>query len=153
MYKNELLAVANNILNHKYDALDIVHEAFVKFFVQMNDSVDIRCNKTRGLIFIIVRHLAINLYNQRKCRYMIDIDKIDAVAADDLTPELKLINLDNNVELVRMLDNMKIEYAEILALKYIHGYTIAEIAKILNIKNKNASVRLHRAKKSFVRLI
>lgn len=62
LYSKHLWYIANDILRDEYEAEDVVQTAFIKVSEYLDENTDIRCNKTRGLIVIIVRNIAINIY-------------------------------------------------------------------------------------------
>jgi RNA polymerase sigma-70 factor (ECF subfamily) len=117
--------------------------------------MDPKCNKTLGLIVIIVRSISINIYNKRKRRKTIDIDGYENVIHDDTigNPQLNIIRLDDKEYITKKLSQIKKEYADILTLKYYYGYSNREIADLLSIKEGNVRVRLMRAKNALHEII
>ncbi len=75
LYNKELVHVAKKILNDYQEAEDIVQTAFIKVADYLDEDIDVKCKKTKGLIVIIVRNLSINLNNKRKRRYTANLEK------------------------------------------------------------------------------
>ena len=155
LYHKELIHKANDILKDKHEAEDIVQSAFIKFSSYIDENIDIKGNKTRVFIVIIVRGLAINLYNQRKRRTNINFDELKDVieSKEDTMPEFCVLRLDKSTWIAEELAKLKVEYADILTLKYVYGYTNKEIAGICDITEGNVRTRLNRARKALHNII
>ena len=70
-----------------------------------------------------------------------------------ITPSLnqeEIFNSGNKSYVQFVLEKIGGATAEIINLRYILGKSFKEIAKILNIKNSTARVRIHRSKKLFI---
>ncbi len=83
LYKKELLYIAHDILKDYHEAEDVVQTAFIQFADYVDEEMDIKCHKTRGLIVIIVRNLSINIYIKRKNREIANIDDLTDVIYDE----------------------------------------------------------------------
>ncbi|PKM50173.1 MAG: sigma-70 family RNA polymerase sigma factor [Firmicutes bacterium HGW-Firmicutes-7] len=154
-YSKDLWYIANDILNDPYEAEDVVQVALIKISDYLDEQSDVRCNKTKGLIVIIVRNLSINIYNQRKRRATINIDELDEVIQDEtnVSPELNVLRLDQSRQIAKHLSKINKRYADILTLKYTYEYTDQEIAGILCISEGNVRTRLARAKKALEKVL
>jgi len=150
MYKKELVHVANKILKDYHEAEDIVQTAFIKVADYLDENIDVKCNKTKGLIVIIVRNLSINQYNKRKRRYTANIDDLADIISDEseVTPEINVLRLDQSQEVARLLDNINEGYADILTLKYLYEYADKEIAEILSMSEGSVRTKLTRARQA-----
>lgn len=115
---------------------------------------DISSNKTKHLIVTIVKNTAIDIYRKKKKNYTIHIDEIENIIESEAQPlDDLIINTAEAKELSEKLSKLKIEYAEILTLKYYHQFSDSEIADILNIEAGNVRIRLHRAKNALKKLM
>jgi RNA polymerase sigma-70 factor, ECF subfamily len=150
LYNKELWHIANVILNDMHEAEDVVQTAYEKFYNYLSKNIDMKCNKTKGLIVIIVRNIAINLFNQRKRRTNVDITELEDILydGDDSDPEISVLRLDKSEWIARQLAKIKHEYADILSLKYEYGYSDKEIADLCGINEGNVRIRILRAKKA-----
>jgi RNA polymerase sigma-70 factor, ECF subfamily len=155
LYSKDLLYIAENILKDPYKAEDVVQEAFIKLTEYINWDMDLKCNKTKGLIIIIVRSISINIYNERKNKPTVSIDEYEDSLEDmnSESPEPKVIRVYLKDRMAKQLDNIKKEYADILSLKYNYGYADTEIAHICDISEENVRARLTRAKQAMSRIL
>jgi len=155
LHKKKLFYIARDILHDDYEAEDVVQEALIKISKYIDEDMDPKCNKTIGLIVIIVRRIAINIYNQRQRRKTVDIDGYENVMCDEeiLNPELHVLRLDQKEWMAKKLAKIKQEYADLLSLKYYFGYSNSEIADMLSISDGNVRIRLMRARKALHEII
>ena len=155
LYNKDLLYIANEILKDPHEAEDVVQTAYIKIFYYLEKNIDIKCNKTRGLIVIIVRSIAINLYHQKKRRATTDIDELEGMLKDEyfVDPEINVLRLDKSEWVARQLDKIKQEYADILTLKYEYDCSDRKIADLCCISEGNVRARLARAKKALYGVI
>ncbi len=150
LYRKELWYVAYDILNDEYEAEDVVQTALLKMARYLEKKVDVKCNKIKALIVIIVRNIAINIYRQRKTYRTVDFDSLafDLSSDDEAIPEIHVLRLDQIHYVSKKLNEIKPEYADILTLRYEYEYTNEEISKMLDIEEGNARVRLMRARRA-----
>ena len=132
-----MYALAYRILHNQEDAEDAVHQAFVKIAENISKIFDPKCPKTRAYIVTIVENQAIDLYNSKKRHPHLPFE--EAVAG--MTVEY---HGDNG--LAACMAKLPANYRHILLLKYHHGYTTREAAKLLGITLSNASKLDQRAK-------
>lgn len=142
-YKGLMFYVANDILHNEHDAEDAVHQAFIKIAENIKKIMEVDCPKTKGYVVTIVENKAIDLYRknkrQSKIELLEDIGGIDiAYSGED--------------SLVKCMLKLNPRYREIIFLKYHHGYTLKEIARILEISEANAIKLDQRAKKKLMNL-
>lgn len=154
-YHKELWYVARDILKDEHEAEDVVQTAFIRVAKYINKNFDPNCNKSKALIVIIVRNLAMDVYNQRMRRSTIPIDEVDYGLEDQsfVTPEVHVLRLDKSREVAKKLTAIKPAYSDILTLKYTFEYSDSEIATLLNIKEGNVRARLSRARKALHSII
>lgn len=154
-YRKLLYYTAYSVLKDYHEAEDVVQSAIIKICEHLDKINDIQCNKTKGFLVIIVRNLAINLYNQKKRRADVDMDKIDTLikSEGDWNPEQYMIKLENAEWVARKLAQINPEYADALVLRYTYQFSIDEIALLLNMTENNVRVKLHRARKALYDLM
>ena len=140
-YKGLMFYVANNILHNDQDAEDAVHQAFVKIAENIEKIEETMCPKTKGYVVTIVENRAIDLY-RKKIRHT--------------SVELKEEVIGLSVEyagsngLTKCILKLPANYREIILLKYYHGYTLREIAKMIGVSETNAIKLDQRAKKKLL---
>lgn len=154
LYRKLLYYTAYDVLKDHHEAEDVVQSAIIKICDHIQKINDIQCNKTKGFLVIIVRNLAINIYNQRK-RTDVDMDRLENLANDeiDTNPEQYLLKIDNAEWVARKLAQMNPEYADVLVLRYTYQFSIDEIAHLMNATENNIRVKLHRARKALQELM
>ena len=63
LYRNVMFYTAERILRDHHLAEDAVQKAFLKVLDNLHKISEIDCNKTRAFLVIIVRNVAITMYN------------------------------------------------------------------------------------------
>lgn len=153
-YNRFLYSIAYKILNEHQLAQDAVQMTFVKVIDNIKAIDEQNSSKTKAFMVIICRNIAINLYNKRKFNPSLMLDEIDNSIPDySYNPDYQIISLESLAELKTKIKMLYQPYADIIALKYIFGYSEKEITKILDITEQNVRVRLHRAKTSLMKII
>lgn len=137
-YRNLMFHVANKILNEPNDAEDAVHQAFVKVAEIIDKIQEPDCPKTRGLLVTIVENKAIDIYRKKQKSHKVEyIEENMGFTAE--------YNGENG--LAGCILKLPARYREMILLKYHHGYSTKEAAKIMGISESNASKLDQRAKK------
>jgi RNA polymerase sigma-70 factor (ECF subfamily) len=149
----EMFAIAFRILKDKNSAEDVVQQSFLKIMDKLH-RIDLSDqNKTKKLLMIIARNVAIDVYNSRK-NVSANTEYIEAVDAEDSelfkltkSPCDELIEKENHTLIMKFINNLAPIYKDVVMLEMIYGYTRKEIAQLLNIKYdtvKKRSVRAHK---------
>ena len=147
-YKYLMFRVSFSILNDSSLAEDAIHAAFLKLFNKSFVIDDINSKKTKAFMIIVVRNVAIDIYNKvnkqnNKC---LDSDTMD-IADSSPMPIGFIINQDSIDLIKNKLREMDSKYADVIVLKYFYDYSYAEISSLLSISEQTVRVRMHRAKK------
>lgn len=142
-YKNYVFVICNNILKDSRLSEDAMQEAFVSINNNLENIANYDSNRTKGYIAVIARNKSINIYNKEKNLVFLEDDffeneKIEIEMLDNLYYE----------NLLKLIKNLKIEYSNVLILRYVHEMEYSEIAKTLEITEANARKRIERAKKA-----
>lgn len=148
LYRKLLFYTAYNILKDYHEAEDVVHMAIIKICSHIDKIEDIECNKTKAFLVIIVRNIAINVYNKK--RRISDVNMERLVDLDDnyINPEEYMLKIENAEWIAQKLALINPEYADVLVLRYTYQFSIEEIAYLLNTSEGNVRVKLHRARKA-----
>ena len=142
-YRGVMFCAANKILNNESEAEDAVHQAFVKIAENIGKVPDDLSAKTKSFVVTIVENTAIDRYRKLQrhanCELCEEICGIEAeYSGDD--------------ELAKCILKLPAKYRQFIQLKYYHGYSTRETAKLLGISLAAASKTDQRAKKRLEQL-
>lgn len=136
-YRNLMFSAAYAILQNREDAEDAVHQAFVKIAENMGKISEAVCPKTASFVVTIVENKAIDLYRRKKNHPTLPLEE----EAMGLAVEYSGEN-----ELARCMAALPAKYRQVLLLKHYHGYSVKEIARMLNLSAANVQKIEQRAK-------
>src|SRR3989344_5019653 len=99
----------------------------------------------------IAKHKIIDFYRRKKIKKIVfsSFEDIEPLLVELFGPEEAL-----NVQILKekikeTLEKLSPSYSLILKLKYVQGYSVLEIAKLLSVSFKSAESQLFRARKAF----
>lgn len=140
-YRSVMFCAANEILHNEHEAEDAVQQAFMKIAENLDKVPDELSNKTKAFVVTIAENTAIDRYRKLKrhgdCELCEEACGIEANSAD---------------ELVNCILKLPARYRQFILLKYYHGYSTREIAKLLGMSSAAASKTAQRAKQKLERL-
>ena len=141
-YKNLMYYTANCILGDTHDSEDIVHQAFLKIIDIIERIDEVKCPKTKSLIVTITERTAIDLYRFRKRRSTVSFDEefINTPVETDIE------SFDQRDMLASAMSMLPTKYRKILLLRYDNGFSVPEIAKLMNMSQDNVQKTIQRAK-------
>lgn len=142
-YKGLMFHVAYDILHNEQDAEDAVHQAFVKVAENIKKIGEPMCPKTHGYIVTIVESKAIDQYRKRQKHQTVEL--IDDIQGTDAYYE-------GDNDLTKCILKLPARYREMVLLRYHHGYTVREIAKMLGLSLPAAIKLDQRAKNKLKKL-
>ncbi|MCQ1528796.1 RNA polymerase sigma factor [Lutispora saccharofermentans] len=152
-YRQTMFYVANSILKDEHLAEDAVHQAFIKIIENLDKINEIKCPKTKGFIVIIVERTAIDIYRKRRRQYTIPFDEVIFGAEEMAAGADRSFEEVGNSSIAAAIAMLPINYSSAIKLKYSHGYTDKEIAKILSISEENVRKRIARGKKRLAKIL
>ena len=138
-YRKLMLYVANKILKNEQDAEDAVHEAFLAIIKSLEKISQVKCLKTQAYVVIIVERKAIDIIRKRKDVPVADFD--DEILGIE-------ISVEDKTNLHVALASLPSRQREALILYYFGGYTVKEIANILEMKPPAVYKMMERAKET-----
>lgn len=142
-YKGLMFHVAYEILHNEQDAEDAVHQAFIKIAENIKKIDDPICPKTHSYVVTIVEHKAIDQY--RKLQKYPTVELIEEIQGAD-------VHYEGDKGLTKCILKLPARYREMILLRYHHGYTVKEIAKILGLSLPAATKLDQRAKAKLKKL-
>ncbi len=154
MYRQLMFYTANSILHDAGMAEDAVHQAFIRVLDNMGKIGEVDCPQTKNFLVIIVRNIAINIYNDRKRKTTASLDELENWMPDPSAAPADAVEAkEGMMHLASLLEQMPEGYRSVLLLRYDNGYSAAEIANILMLSEENVKKRLQRAKKKLQALL
>lgn len=140
-YRSVMFCAANEILHNEHEAEDAVQQAFMKIAENLDKVPDGLSNKTKAFVVTIAENTAIDRYRKLKrhgdCELCEEACGIEANSAD---------------ELVSCILKLPARYRQFILLRYYHGYSTREIAKLLGMSSAAASKTAQRAKQKLEQL-
>lgn len=142
-YEPDMLKIAYNITNNRYDSEEIVQDAF--YSIVENISI-IRMDNPgiKSYIFTLVTNKSIDYLRSKKRKTVIEIP-------DDFVHPIDIEELISGNEqydnIVRKLTSLPYTYRDVLSMNIVYGYTTKEISRMLNIKYSTVRSRLTRGMK------
>lgn len=151
-YKNTMFYVARGILHDFCLAEDAVSQALIKIINNLHLISDIDCNKTRGLVVIIVRNVSIDMLKHIKNKEFIPFDDLEnSLENIDVSPLDHIISVESYAMLLLCISRLNQNYIDVLRLSLIYQYPDNDIANMLGISKENVRVRLHRARQALIK--
>jgi RNA polymerase sigma-70 factor (ECF subfamily) len=138
LYKDDMLTLANALLNDIAAAEDVVHDVFVRF-AQSLDKFKLRKN-LKGYFATCTRNLARDRLRARK-RQLDKLERLAVNGADDMTPPKLAEHVETCGLLRDALQQLPIEQRETVVLKIHTGLTFRQIADMQDITINTAQGR------------
>lgn len=138
--------LARWLTRHDQDAEDIVQEAYIRAFKYFPS---FRGGDSRVWLLTIVRNTCYTWLQQQRAHELTTSfdEELHSAASDDLNPEkLLLQGLDNQL-LREALEELPVEFREVVVLRELEGFSYKEITAIANIPLGTVMSRLARARK------
>lgn len=125
----------------KEDAEDIVQETFIKTYENIDILID---GNLKAWMFKVSINKFYTLYKKGTTTLCL---------TDELSSKLKsdfeISNIDNSIDINKVLSQMSESQKNLLTLKYNMGLSYNNIAKLLNISESSAKTLCYRARNTF----
>jgi len=142
-YKGLMYTTAYRILEHEQDAEDAVHHAFLKIAENITKVGEAVSGETKSYVMTILENRAIDVQRQR--------DKHPELPLDEVESSI-VVDYDGDDALARCILQLPALQREMVWLKYRHGYSTREAAKLLGVTPVYASKIDQRAKNKLRKL-
>lgn len=152
-YHRMMFYIALGILKNREKAEDAVSQAFLKMIDHLQKFSFEDCNKTKGLIGIIVKGICYDMLRSESRRSLISLEEINVPDSFEDLPYENLAAEESYQIILDGISGLGEKSSGVLTLKYVYGYSDCEIAELLNISPENVRVRLHRAKKVLCQIL
>ncbi len=147
LHRAKAYGLAFQYTRNKEDAMDVVQDAFMRAYLNLN-KFDSR-RDFRPWLLSIVRNLAIDLLRKRKRTRTDELPAVLPEQSDRTHADKKLLKR----EILDLLGNLADHQREIIFLKDYQGHSYAEIAAIIEIPLGTVMSRLHHARKKLASLL
>ena len=149
-YARPLTSFVGKRVDMKEDVEEIVQDAFFAFLEALRDF----SFKSSLFTFLcaIANHKIIDYYRKRKIKSVLfsKISDVEPFLSNLIGPEQRFDEVLVARKIKETFTKLPSRQRLILSLKYIYGYSVAEIAHKLAISFKSAESSLFRARKAFV---
>lgn len=149
-YHKLLYKYTYSVLKDHNDTEDALQISWIKIANNLAKIENQAERKIVNFMITITKNSAIDIYNKRS-NGTISYDQNMDIAADNGFEEVYM-----SVDLIEFIDAIKLlndEYRKPLLLKFTYGYSIKEIAEILNISETNVGTKIYRAKNTIKKII
>ena len=153
-HRHTMFWTAQQILQDHHLAEDAVHDAFLRILTKLDRLQLDDCNKTRALVVIIVRNIALDMIRKKKRQAEQELPADWDLADDDrYSPEQILFVQEDQERLRKALKKVKPTYVDVLILNALHQYTHQEIAELTGLSPENIRIRLYRGRRQLANLL
>lgn len=149
-YKKLMLYKAYEILNDYRLAEDAASEAFIRLYKNLHKVEDKDSNQTISFLVTIVKNTSLTILSKER-KHMTDV--YDEEMPDDRSLEEYVIAEVSTEGIFRIIDQLTEDLKGVFLLKYAHGLSNKEIAKMQMIPEKHVAVKIYRAKKKLSELL
>ena len=147
LHRERAYGLAFHYTKNKEDAMDVVQDAFMRAYLNLN-KFDLR-REFRPWILSIVRNLAIDLLRKRKRTRTDELPAGLPEPSNQSHADEKLLQR----EIWDLLNQLSKDQREIIFLKDYQGHSYGEIAAIVDIPLGTVMSRLHHARKKLAELL
>ena len=137
-------------VNNPADAEEILQDTLFAFLEAIRDFQG--KSNIQTFLFSICQHKIVDFYRKKKLKHAVfsQMPQLEAIVSPLVSPEEQLDATLVKEKIHAVLDRLLPRYRQILLLKYLDGFSVAEIAKHMTMTFKSAESQLFRARKAFV---
>lgn len=155
-HQPRVFAIVGGILRRSEDVEDLAQQVFLKVYLSLQ-RFDLRSTFSTWLYKVTVNECLDHLRKKkvRKLVYEADLSEEQAALLEGaVQPERHEISSERRAELRQLVDRLMDELPEeerlMMVLKEVEGWTVEEIAEVLNLNVNTVKVRLFRARSRLV---
>ena len=141
LYSEMMFYTALQILKNNMDAEDAVHQAFLAILKHFTKIRDLEVPETRAYVLVVTKRKAIDILRAES--------RLEDTGAD--IPDNYQTFEQNDIGLADAIQSLPERCREALLLRYMHGYSIAELASLWGIKKGSVYTIMWRAKKALAK--
>lgn len=147
-YRKLMYLCAWEILRDEQLAEDAVHEAFMKLTKYLKKIDEIKCNKTKRFVVIVVESAAKDIWRKEKRNRHETWEEVEREYHF-----MAEANVSETTVIEEAILKLPFTYRQIFQLKYGWGYANREIADVLDMREGTVRQRLARGKKLLQELL
>ena len=140
------------LLHNNQDAEDAVQEAYLRAFKSFSGYYG---GDSRSWLFTIVRNTCYTWLQKNRATQLTDPidDKLDEIGLDFADPETLLLQSIDTQMVRHALQDLPIEFREIMVMREMEGLSYKEIANVVDVPIGTVMSRLARGRKRLQRLL
>jgi RNA polymerase sigma-70 factor (ECF subfamily) len=146
-YQREAYVHALALLGNRDDAAEACQESFARAFASLPRLSELTA--FYPWFYRILRNCCLNLLDRRRTARNYARGAADVHANCDPNPETLVGRAQESERILSTLSSLKLEFREILALKYLRGYDYDTLSAVLAIPRGTVMSRLYHARKAF----
>lgn len=136
--QKEMYVIAKVKLNNYDDCKDAIQETILELYKNIRNIKDFK--KLRPWILKVLVNKCNNIF-----RYNHRFETYDCGEPVHLEAENQIENIDNKVDLYRMLDKLEPIEKQMVVLYYLEKYTAKDLSRMLHIKEASVRTKIKRA--------
>lgn len=145
-YHDSMIYFIYGILHNTADAEDVAADVFADLIVHKN-RYSFQCS-LKTYLFSVARNKAIDRLRRRKHTSDADFEETTASIADAEDLEEKVVSNELSQTIRSALEEINGDYAEVLRLTYIYGFSGDDISAVMGKSKKQIANLLYRGKES-----
>ena len=140
-YKRLMLYCAREILKDDQLAEDAVEDAFMKIIKNFHKIGDVKSNKTKHFIVIVVESAAKDIWRRERKHSQVSWETMEEQYSAHIAEQIH-----EQTVIEQAILSLPLIYQQVVQLKYGLGYENREIARLLGIKEGTLRQRIARGK-------
>lgn len=149
-YKNPLYATILRMTGNQQDAADLVQEAFIKIYRQL-EKFDGKGSFSSWLYRVAINHCMDEFRKKSYKIKQVEINEADLLDAHH--PEVIFLKKEKNRQLEKLISGLPEDERMILLLRYVNEQSYKEISEFMDLSLATVRNKLHRAKKKLREMI
>jgi RNA polymerase sigma factor (sigma-70 family) len=143
-YKNPLYATILRMTKNPQDAQDLVQEAFIKVYNQL-EKFEQKGSFSSWLYRVAINHCMDEFRKKRYSINQVEVNENSAINPNN--PEVVFLQKEKNRQLERLIATLPEDERIIILLRYANGLSYSEISETVDMSLANVRNKIFRAKK------
>ncbi|MBI1372329.1 MAG: sigma-70 family RNA polymerase sigma factor [Phycisphaera sp.] len=141
-YERPLVLYASRMLHDEHRAADVVQDVFVRLCRQSKEDVD---DHLQAWLFSVCRNRALDVIRKEKRMKPMTEHHLRNGTSESPDPADRAEDRDASSRVLDLVDDLPDKQAEVVRLKFQHGLSYREIAKVTEMSVSNVGYVLHTA--------